>query len=132
MDQFTIIHDRVRDVHGEDSAIMGDGGIWLSGSQRFLTAEEAEAVTPSALEAERAGMVCSRMQARLAMHGAGILAAVEAAVAASGPEVQIAWADAVEFRRNSPTIAALAGAIDPPLSDEAVDDLFRVAMGLTA
>jgi 6-phosphofructokinase len=52
MDRYTIIHDRVRDLHGEDSAIMGDGGIWLSGSQRFLTAEEVAAVMPSEIEVQ--------------------------------------------------------------------------------
>ena len=96
-----------------------------------ITEEEADAlrfppVDPAvALATERAGMVVSRMQARIALHNAGHLAAVEAAVATADPVTQIAWSDAQEFRRSSPTIAALAGAVG--LTDEALDDLFRAA-----
>ena len=90
-----------------------------------------EAVEPS-LEDRRAAMACSRMQARMALHQAGRLAEVEAAVANAAPEVQIAWADATEFRRLSPTIAALAAALDPPMSDEELDALFEQAMQVTA
>lgn len=82
------------------------------------------------LAAERATMRCSRFQARAALHAAGLLRQVEAAVAVADPMVQIAWADATEFNRNSPTIAALQVAI--ALTDERVDDLFRSAMQITA
>lgn len=78
-----------------------------------------------ALASERAAMVVSRFQARVALHNAGLLQSVEAAVAAADPFVQIAWADAVEFRRNSQTIVALAAALSLP--DTQVDDLFRAA-----
>lgn len=89
------------------------------------------AVEPS-LEERRAAMVCSRMQARMALHQAGLLTAAEAAVAQADPVVQIAWADATEFRRDSPTIAALASALEPPLSNEQLDALFEAAMQITA
>lgn len=82
------------------------------------------------LAAERAGMVCSRFQAKAALHAAGLLDQVEAALEQADPLAQLAWADAVEFRRNSPTIAALAGAIG--LTDEQIDDLFRSAMEIDA
>lgn len=82
------------------------------------------------LAAERARMVCSRFQARAALHIAGLLPQVEAAVAAADPLVQIAWADATEFRRNSPTIAALASSLS--LTDAQIDDLFRSAAQITA
>ena len=90
-----------------------------------------EPVEPS-LEERRDAMTASRMQARVALHQAGLLAAVEAAVAEADPVVQIAWADATEFRRTSPTIATLAAALDPPLTDEQLDDLFEQAMQVTA
>ena len=90
-----------------------------------------EPVEPS-LEERRAAMTASRMQARVALHQAGLLAAIEAAVAESDPMVQIAWSDATEFRRTSPTIATLAAALAPPLSDEQLDDLFEQAMQVTA
>ena len=82
------------------------------------------------LEIERQGMRCSRFQARAALHGAGLLSAVEAAVAAASPIVQIAWADAAEFQRDSPTIAALAAGLG--MSEAQVDGLFRTAMQITA
>lgn len=75
--------------------------------------------------------VVSRFQARAALHAAGLLSSVEDAIA-TGADVftQIAWADAAEFRRNSPTIAALAAALG--LSEEQVDNLFRQAATITA
>jgi hypothetical protein len=74
--------------------------------------------------------VVSRFQARAALHTAGLLEQVEAAVASAGPLAQMAWADAVEFRRDSPTIAALAAEIG--LSSAQIDDLFRTAAQIQA
>lgn len=108
------------DVAALDAAIRAAGGI------AAYTPPDPAAV----LAAERATMRCSRFQARAALHVAGLLAQVEAAVAAADPLVQIAWADAVEFYRDSPTIAALQGAVG--LTDEQVDDLFRSAAQITA
>lgn len=108
------------DVAALDAAIRQAGGI-------------AAYVPPSAadlLAAERETMRCSRFQARAAIHLAGLTDDVEAAVTAADPLVQIAWADATEFYRASPTIAALAAAIG--LTDADVDDLFRTAMTITA
>lgn len=88
---------------------------------------------PSAAEilaSERATMRCSRFQARAALHNAGLLVAVEAAVAGADPFVQIAWQDATEFYRGSPTIAALQAAVG--LTDEQVDNLFRAAAQIVA
>lgn len=74
--------------------------------------------------------VVSRFQARAALHLAGLLEAAEAAVASAGPMAQIAWADAQEFRRDSPTIAALAASIG--LTEAQIDDLFREAAQISA
>lgn len=82
------------------------------------------------LETERSAMRCSRFQARAALHNAGLLVAVENAVAGADPFVQIAWQDATEFYRGSPTIAALQAAVG--LTDEQVDDLFRAAAQIVA
>lgn len=94
-------------------------------------APDWQAVEPS-IEERRGAMVVSRMQARVALHQADLLEAVEAAVAQADPVVQIAWADAIEFRRTSPTIAALSAALDPPLTDEQIDALFEQAAQVTA
>lgn len=108
------------DVAALDAQIRAAGGI-------------AAYVPPSPAEllaAERAGMVCSRFQAKAALAAAGLLAAAETAVAAADPVAQLAWAEAVEFRRTSPTIVALSVAIG--LTEAQVDDLFRAAMLIEA
>lgn len=81
---------------------------------------------PDPLEAERAGMVASRFQTRAALFVAGLLPMVEAAVAKADPLTKMAWAEAMEFRRTSPTIAKLAAAL--ALDDSTIDELFRSAM----
>ncbi|WP_444453112.1 hypothetical protein ACTTAI_19145 [Rhodobacter capsulatus] len=72
----------------------------------------------------------SRFQARAALHLAGLLDDAEAAVAAADRLTQLAWTDARDFRRDSPTIAALAIVLG--LDDQAIDDLFRQAATITA
>lgn len=74
----------------------------------------------------------TRFQARAALHLAGHLASVEAAMADPGmdPLARLAWQDALEFVRVSPTVAGLAGALG--LTDAQVDDLFRLAATITA
>lgn len=101
-----------------------------------LMAEEVEVEPftaepePVALDVERAGMVVSRFQARAALLLAGLLDDVETALADASPLARLAWADASEFRRNSPMIAELAAGLD--LSPETLDDLFRTAAGIEA
>jgi hypothetical protein len=70
----------------------------------------------------------SRLQARLALNAAGLLASAEAAVAAADMATQIYWADASVFHRDHPLIAAIAGVLG--LSDEQVDDLFAAAAAI--
>lgn len=76
--------------------------------------------------------VVSRFQARVALFLAGLLDDVEAMMAA--PETpalaKLAWADAQEFERASPTIAAMAGQIG--LTDAQLDELFITAAGIKA
>ena len=74
--------------------------------------------------------VVSRFQAKAALSAAGLLPAVEAALADADPLAQLAWAEAIEFRRQSPTILALATALG--LTDAQVDDLFHAAASIEA
>lgn len=90
-----------------------------------------QAVQPS-IEDRRAAVVASRMQAKLALHEAGRLAEIEDAVSEADAAVKIAWADATEFRRDSLTIAALASALEPPMTDAELDDLFEAAAKISA
>ena len=82
------------------------------------------------LEQERSNMVVSRFQAKAALTLAGLMPQVEEKIATADPLVQLAWAEAVEFKRNSPSILLLADLLD--LSDLEVDDLFRTAMTIKA
>lgn len=74
--------------------------------------------------------VVSRFQARAALFQAGLLPSVEAAVAGADLLTQMAWADAVEFRRDSAAIKAIAVALG--LDAQAVDTLFRAAADISA
>lgn len=67
-------------------------------------------------------------QVRLALHGAGLLVAVEAAIATAGPEAQIVWEYAIEFERHHPLVATLAPAIG--MTEEQLDALWMAAAEL--
>jgi hypothetical protein len=75
----------------------------------------------------------SRFQARAALFLAGKLADAEAAVeaaAADNPLIALAWREAIEWKRTSPALNALAAQIGMTGAD--VDNLFRVAATLEA
>lgn len=75
-------------------------------------AEELDALKPAEqLADEAAPLECTPLQAKLALHRAGFLDAVEQAVEAAGPEAIIAWRNALVFRRKSPLVQALAARI---------------------
>lgn len=72
----------------------------------------------------------SRFQARAALHTEGLLDKVEAAVKTAEPLVQIAYADAVEWWRDSQMVTSLGAALK--LTPKKIDDLFRQAATITA
>ena len=76
--------------------------------------------------------VVSRFQARAALHLAGLLTAVEALMTDPATDMlaRLAWTDAQEFRRTSPTLLAMASALS--LTDEQLDQLFVTAAGIEA
>jgi hypothetical protein len=130
---------------GDDGTV---GAVFLAEKQRsdnWIASEEAQigwsyedgVFTPppgpppeEILAVERARMVVSRFQAKAALLQAGLLDQVSAALADADPVAQLAWAEAVEFRRMSPTILGLAATIG--LTDEQLDDLFRAAAEIEA
>lgn len=69
--------------------------------------------------------VVTMRQARLALLAAGLLDAVEAAVADAGRAVQIEWEYATVVERRSPLVAAIAAGLG--LDDAAIDALFADA-----
>lgn len=94
-----------------------------------LTPEEIAALPAPEVVAVPASV--SRFQAKAALAMAGLLDQANAAVAASGDVVlQLAWAEATEFKRNSPGINALAPALG--LDDAALDQLFIAAAEIVA
>lgn len=85
-----------------------------------------------ALAAPQVPAVVTRFQARAALHLAGLLPQIEALMADPGtdPLARLAWTDAQEFRRTSPTVQAMASALG--LSNEQLDQLFTTAAGIEA
>lgn len=74
----------------------------------------------------------TRFQARAALHLAGHLAAIEAIMADPQTDMlaRLAWQDALQFERDSPTVAAMSAALG--LTPAQVDALFRTAAGILA
>lgn len=87
------------------------------------TPEPAPVVIPPAV---------SRFQARAALMQAGLLEQVETLMAdpATPALARLAWTDAQEFRRTSPTVLAMAQAMQ--LDEAAIDALFIAAAGIDA
>lgn len=76
--------------------------------------------------------VVTRFQARAALHLAGLLPQVEALMTDPGTDAlaRLAWTDAQEFRRQSPTVLAMAGALG--LTEQQLDNLFTTANAIEA
>jgi hypothetical protein len=100
--------------------------------ERDMSEQEAAAFSARVPASRpRPPLVVSRFQAKAALLAAGKLDQVEAAVAQSGDAVlKLAWAEAVEFRRDSPAVAAIAAGLG--LDAAAVDALFAQAAGISA
>ena len=78
----------------------------------------------------RERMVVTPMQFRLALDGAGLLDACEAAVAAAPRAVQIAWNFVVAIERLSPQVAQFSGQLN--IAPEQVDAVFEAAAQIGA
>ena len=77
------------------------------------------------LAAERAAMICTPAQMRLALHRMDLLTQVQD-IADADPEASIVWEYATQIVRTSPLIEALGTDFTP----EEIDDIFRVAMAV--
>jgi hypothetical protein len=67
----------------------------------------------------------------LAPIGAGLLETIEGAIAISTDDmVKLAWNEAQEFKRRSPTVLAISAGLG--LTDEQLDDLFITAATIEA
>lgn len=103
-------------------------------AQPYLVTEptDIEPIPAGGLLKPEVPQVVSRFQARAALHLAGLLEQVEALM--QDPETpalaRLAWQDAQEFKRQSPTVLAMASALG--LTDEQIDELFITAAGIEA
>ena len=72
--------------------------------------------------------VVTMKQAQLALFRAGLLDAVESAIAAGGREDQITWAKSQTVERSDPLVTNMAAALS--LTEADLDDLFTLAATL--
>lgn len=119
-------------VTTDDPAPLGYTDWRLDGDQYVRDPAGTDDERAAALAAQSVAAVVSRFQARAALHLAGLLPAVETLMndPATPMLARLAWADAQEFRRTSPTVLAMAAALD--LTDEQLDELFNTAAGIDA
>lgn len=100
-------------------------GLVAAGAVRIGDLWDGEAFSAPPPQPEPVPTKVSKMQAKLALLGAGLLDDVDAAVAAAGPATAIYWADVSEIHRNHPVVLAVTGGMD--ISAEQLDELFRQA-----
>ncbi len=76
--------------------------------------------------------VVTRFQARAALHLAGLLTTVESLMTDPQTDMlaRLAWQDAQEFRRQSPTVLSMGATLG--LTDAQLDALFTTAAGIEA
>ncbi|MGL4272498.1 MAG: hypothetical protein ACRCTO_09420 [Pseudomonas paracarnis] len=120
----------------KQQSILPDGRYELRQGDRVKIVEAEDLHAKAAVffepEPEPVPEAVTARQARLALLGAGVLPMVESALTAipgvEGEAARIEWEYALEIRRDSPLIGALAPMLG--LTDGQVDDLFRAALGL--
>lgn len=106
----------------------GKVALWQASQWVFVNPpDDPQQETPPV---EGVPQVVTRAQAKAALAQSGLLDTVQTIM--DNPETpvlyRIAWNDAQEFRRTSPTLAALAALIN--LSQQDLDNLFTVAAGI--
>lgn len=119
---------RIEDNAGQFVMVEPGQTRWPEFIEAMAGAKYQSPALPDPLIAERAAMVASRFQTRAALYVAGLLPMVEDSIARADPLTQMAWAEAVIFKRASPTIAKLAEGLG--LDEATIDELFRSAMAI--
>jgi len=72
--------------------------------------------------------IVAKWRAKIALHNAGLLTAVETAIASADVPTQILWSDVPEFHRDSPELAAVIAGLG--MTSDQVDDLFIAAAAI--
>jgi hypothetical protein len=104
--------DLFAETHAENTYPI-EGWYW------FDTLDEAMAAM------QTTSVSISPVQAKIALHRAGLLETAEAIVAAAGVESQLAWASATAFERDSTLLNGIAAAMG--LTSSQTDNLFAAA-----
>lgn len=125
---------RCSTAHNDDTVTtLPDGAVALSAAQwndRFsLRLVGGELVLAPVVPPVTVPRVVTMRQARLALLAAGLLAAVDAAIAAmpgaEGDAARIEWEFATHVERQQPLVLAMAGALT--LTEQQLDNLFVAA-----
>lgn len=87
-------------------------------TERELTQAEIDALTPAVIVPQSVSM----RQARLALHAAGLLTGIDAAITQIGGAAQIEWEYATEVRRDNQLIEMVRQANS--MTVEQIDQLF--------
>lgn len=109
---------------------------WIPAGCVRVTEAQAHQIRAAALVREKALAALwvpesvTPFQAKAALLQAGLLGQAEGLVSAAGGVTKLAWDEALEFKRTSPTLLALAEGLG--LSPEALDELFRTASRIEA
>jgi hypothetical protein len=126
----TILNKLTTEIAGCVGAADNEDGTYLldfGSYSRLATQAEIDAATVAATRA--AIQPVTRRQMLTALHRAGLLATIKAAVAASGDiEMQIAFDESQEFQRSNPFLATMAAALGK--TDAEVDAIFALAATL--
>lgn len=110
-----------------DSAALVAQVAALQSDLAFMTQERDEWKAKVPASVADPGVVTMR-QARLALHSAGILPAVETYMATADKAIQIEWEFADTVRRNSALVTGIGSQLG--LTDEQIDGLFALAKAL--
>lgn len=108
--------------------LYADVEVWLA-EGNALAPFDGYPVIPQVIEVP---VRVSRFQARAALMDAGLLEQVETLMQApeTTARTRLAWQDAQEFRRDSPTVAGMAVSLG--LTDAELDELFIAAIQIEA
>jgi hypothetical protein len=107
--------------------IDGDGVSRQSGLASVVVPEGA-AIGPADSITPAVPAVVTMRQARLALLQTGMLAQVNAAVAAADDATKITWEFSSEVQRGNPLVSTLTAVLS--LSDQQIDDLFSLSATL--
>lgn len=102
-------------------------GQWFT---KYVAVDYTEEELAARTEQWRQSASCTPFQGRVALSDAGLLAGVEAAIAAADEKTKTAWEYALVWQRSSQMIASLATALS--MTDEQVDNLFKAAAQISA